>query len=259
MKEEVRRVGDARLQQVFEAFVGQIDIALTPDAVRDAMSAAMAHFGLDSFAYLALPQRRATRPRIIASYPTAWTSHYLKRRYHRLDPIILTARHRRVPFTWDAGLDACSRSTRQFFAEAAEFGIRCGFTLPLHDRIGIAAAVTFATDLPTPEFRQIYVHYCHVLELMAVLLHRRVQQRLSRPPEICGVRLTPRELECLEWAARGKSAGDTAAILGIAKSTVVFHLEHAKARLGVRTICQAVACLARASVVPGNGVNTPQP
>ena len=41
MKEEVRRVGDARLQQVFEVFVGRVDIALTPVAVRDAMSVAM--------------------------------------------------------------------------------------------------------------------------------------------------------------------------------------------------------------------------
>jgi DNA-binding CsgD family transcriptional regulator len=258
MKEEVLRVGDARLQQVFETFISRVGIAVTPAAVRDAMSDTAAYFGLRSFAYLAPPTRRATRPQIIASYPAAWVSHYLKRRYHRLDPVIAMARRRVEPFVWDDCVGANTRSggAGDFFAEAAEFGIRCGFTFPLHSRTGGFAAVTFATDLASAEFRQILAHHGHVLELLSVLLHHYVQQRLGSPFHICGVHLTPRELECLEWAARGKSAGDTAAILGVAKSTVIFHLENAKAKLGVRTICQAVACLAGAPAPVKVAANT---
>ena len=259
MKEEVWRVYDARLQRVFETFVSQVSVALSPAAVRDAMLEAMAHFGLESFAYLALPTHRAMRPRVIASYPPAWTAHYVRRRYHRLDPVVAIARDRGVPFAWDdrVSFDARGPRTQDFFAEAAAFGIRCGFTFPLPRQNGVVAAVTFATDLASPEFRQILAHHGNVLGLLAVLLDHYVQGRPAGPLVICGVHLTPREIECLEWAARGKSTVDTAAILGVAKSTVVFHLENAKAKLGVRTICQAVALLARASARAKVGSNTP--
>jgi DNA-binding CsgD family transcriptional regulator len=40
---------------------------------------------------------------------------------------------------------------------------------------------------------------------------------------------------------QGKSKGDIASILGIRRSTVVFHLENAKRKLGVRVVPQAVA------------------
>ncbi|WP_353842233.1 helix-turn-helix transcriptional regulator [Mesorhizobium sp.] len=58
-----------------------------------------------------------------------------------------------------------------------------------------------------------------------------------------GILLTPREYEFLQWA-RGKSASDTACILGIRSRTVAFHLDNARNKLGVRTKDQAAALLA---------------
>ncbi len=57
------------------------------------------------------------------------------------------------------------------------------------------------------------------------------------PPE----HLSPREAECLQWAARGKSATDTAAILGLSARTVEAYLERGRSKLGVRTRIEAVA------------------
>ncbi|WP_280515988.1 MULTISPECIES: LuxR C-terminal-related transcriptional regulator [Mesorhizobium] len=42
----------------------------------------------------------------------------------------------------------------------------------------------------------------------------------------------------------GGAAWDISQILGLSKRTVTFHLENAKAKLGVRTINQAVARMA---------------
>ena len=60
---------------------------------------------------------------------------------------------------------------------------------------------------------------------------------------IGGVSLSPREFECLKWAARGKSAWEIGQILGISRHTVATHLQNSKSKLGVRTIVQAVARL----------------
>lgn len=56
----------------------------------------------------------------------------------------------------------------------------------------------------------------------------------------CHVTLTARQLECLAWAAAGKSASDIGAILGLSHRTVEDHLARAAERLGVRTRMQAV-------------------
>ncbi len=55
-----------------------------------------------------------------------------------------------------------------------------------------------------------------------------------------GVRLTPRQLECLHWAGEGKSSVDIASILAISPATVDGHIAEACARLGVRTRIQAI-------------------
>jgi len=61
---------------------------------------------------------------------------------------------------------------------------------------------------------------------------------------IDGVQLSPRELECLEWAARGKTAWEIGRILGISRYTAASYLNNAKEKLGVRTIVQAVMRIA---------------
>jgi len=54
------------------------------------------------------------------------------------------------------------------------------------------------------------------------------------------VTLSERELEALTWAARGKTSDEIALILGLSKRTVDFHVDNARAKLGVATRIQAV-------------------
>jgi DNA-binding CsgD family transcriptional regulator len=53
--------------------------------------------------------------------------------------------------------------------------------------------------------------------------------------------LSPREAECLRWAAAGKTDNEIGAILTISPRTARFHIENAKRKLGVSTRIQAVA------------------
>ena len=56
--------------------------------------------------------------------------------------------------------------------------------------------------------------------------------------------LTPREREVLLWFARGKSAEDTALLVGISASTVMFHYRQIAERYGTlnrtHTVCEAI-------------------
>lgn len=60
-------------------------------------------------------------------------------------------------------------------------------------------------------------------------------------PYMC---LSPREKEVLLWAGRGKSAWETAQLLGLSESTVKSYMRNACGRLGVKNKTHAVAiCL----------------
>ncbi|WP_348632859.1 helix-turn-helix transcriptional regulator [Mesorhizobium sp. M4A.F.Ca.ET.020.02.1.1] len=53
--------------------------------------------------------------------------------------------------------------------------------------------------------------------------------------------LTAREYECLQWAARGKTAWEIGCILGVTRRTAAFHLDNARRKLGITTRSQLVA------------------
>jgi DNA-binding CsgD family transcriptional regulator len=70
-----------------------------------------------------------------------------------------------------------------------------------------------------------------------------IKSRLSRSArsEIwpSDVTLSEREVETLTWAARGKTSAEIAAILGLTKRTVDFHIDNARDKLGVATRVEA--------------------
>lgn len=233
------------MHRIFQNYIDHLTSAPDPETLRDAMAEAAAALDLPCFAYLSVPRRAGDLPRLVSNYPSAWTKSYLQQRYERFDPVILRALDHPEPFEWGLGVElhTLSNQERDLFEEAARFGIRCGFTIPIHDGRGPIAAVTFAADERQPRFDRTISEHGRVLQLMAMYFHAHARQKINSARTIGGVALSPRELECLEWAARGKSAWEIGRILGISRRTAAFHLDNAKAKLGVRSICQAVAHL----------------
>lgn len=63
------------------------------------------------------------------------------------------------------------------------------------------------------------------------------------------VGLSDREAETLAWSARGKTSGEIAGILGLSKRTVDFHIENARAKLGVATRIEAAVKAATGGII----------
>jgi LuxR family transcriptional activator of conjugal transfer of Ti plasmids len=236
------------MHRVFQAFIDGLAASGDAEHFRTVLADAGAALDLSCFAYLSMPSRRGDAPELISNYPVKWTDHYLRKHYERVDPVIVEALTATEPFQWGQELTTKRLSKPQcaLLDEAAQFGIRCGFTVPLHDSRGPVAAVTFATDEHRPSFQRCIELNRSVLQLMAMYFHAHARRRLSINRVIDGVALSPRELECLEWATQGKSAWEIGRLLNISRRTAAFHLDNAKTKFGVRTICQAVAKLAAA-------------
>jgi LuxR family transcriptional regulator, activator of conjugal transfer of Ti plasmids len=233
------------MHRVFQNFVDRLSSASDANDLRDGMAEAAAALDLSCFAYLSISSRPGVAPQLISTYPSAWTKHYLQSHYEHFDPVIIQALGHPEPFKWGlaAGSTVLSEPQRKLFEDAAKFGIRYGFTVPIHDGRGPTAAVTFATDERRSQFeRSINVH-ARVLQLMVVYFHAHARRKLAPSRVVDGVSLSPREFECLEWVAQGKSAWEIGRILGISRRTAAFHLDNAKLKLGVHSISQAVARL----------------
>ena len=78
----------------------------------------------------------------------------------------------------------------------------------------------------------------HNLALKLVATHNeaRGRPRNATVPQT----LTRREVQCLRWAAAGKTDGEIAAILTLSMSTVRFHLRNAAAKLGTTGRAQSI-------------------
>ena len=241
------------MHRVFQSFIDGLTASVDAESLRTVLAQAGAALDLSCFAYLSLPSRKGDTPALISSYPVKWTDHYLRESYEQVDPVIVKVLATPEPFQWGREFPSTRLTKPQcaLLDEAAHFGIRCGFTVPVHNPRGPIAAVTFAADERHASFQRCIEQHRHVLQLMAMYFHVHAQRCLTSNRVIDGVTLSPRELECLEWAAQGKSAWEIGRLLNISRRTAAFHLDNAKTKFGVRTICQAVAKLAASKSARG--------
>ena len=236
------------MHRIFQRFIDLLSAAEDAAGFSDAMAVTAAALDLSCFAYLWLPPHLHGKPRLITTYPEQWTSHYLRSRYERIDPVITQALQSPEPFQWGVDLPSpfSSPNQQRLLDEASQFGIRTGFTVPIHDGRGSIAALTFAANQREASFEHCINSHARVLQLMAIYFHAHVRRKLSDENRIGEILLSPREFECLKWAAQGKSSWEIGLILGISRHTVTSYLDSAKEKLGVRTIVQAATRLAAA-------------
>ena len=136
------------MHRVFQAFIDGLAASGDTERLRTVLADAGAALDLSCFAYLSMPSRRGDAAELISNYPVEWTEHYLREHYERVDPVIVEALKATEPFEWGQEFTTKRLSKPQcaLLDEAAQFGIRCGFTVPVHDSRGPVAAVTFAAD-----------------------------------------------------------------------------------------------------------------
>jgi DNA-binding CsgD family transcriptional regulator len=199
----------------------------------------LGEFGVTTFAYLGLnlgPRRKA--PLLISTYAQEWCERYLDRRYYGLDPVILGARKRSLCFDWGDRdyLASLSEAQRLFFLEARDFGIACGVTYPIHGAQQQFAVVSLVSEKPL----DLDLHAQNLLQLATLHYHVRHVANADDDPSRNHIELTPREAECLTWAANGKSAWEIGQILRLSRYTVQEHIESAKRKLDCRSRDHAV-------------------
>jgi LuxR family transcriptional regulator, activator of conjugal transfer of Ti plasmids len=227
---------------VLPTFIDRLTTTGSDRELTEAMNDLAAGLGLSSFAYLYFENTSRNAPAYFTTYSPEWVCQYERRRYHEIDPVVLKSRESTVPFFWDNRILGRTSSPEQksFFREATDFGIECGLSIPVYDSRG-QALVTFRSDLKSRAIKRDIEAHRHVLHFASIYFHIHARRKLddaagTRPPS-----LSQREVTCLQWLIRGKTAWEIGEVLGISRRTVVFHLENAKHKLHAVSLPQAVA------------------
>jgi LuxR family transcriptional activator of conjugal transfer of Ti plasmids len=105
---------------------------------------------------------------------------------------------------------------------------------------GRPAVMSFIGSRDLHRFKQTIELHRATLHAMTIYFQVYVCKMTSLQLSVPALALTPRERQCLEWAARGKSRSDIGQIMGLSPRTVKFHLENAQRKLNVARTTQAV-------------------
>ena len=226
---------------VFGEAIDQMGVFGEGTSVSALLQRIVASYGLRNAAYLAiyLPKTSPSAPYIAATYSDEWIGHYRAHSYHRHDPVILRGLDSLLPIDW-AVLDKSAPRVRRLFGEATEYGVgRHGLSFPIRGRHGERAIFTVTADETDQAWLRIRRQLVRELLIVAHHVHRYVLS--MEAIEISPVRLAPREVECLQWAAAGKTQPEMATILGLSERTVICYLETARHKLDAMNTTHAVA------------------
>ncbi|AJD44031.1 LuxR family transcriptional regulator [Rhizobium sp. SEMIA 4085] len=194
--------------------------------------------GFERFAYL---QTEGAEIRTFNSYPEEWQDIYLGSRYFLIDPVVTEAKRRMEMFSWTAD-DWPARGAselRRFRDQAIEHGIRSGVTIPVEGSFGSTMMLTFASSEKKAD-RSILQDGQKAIQAV-IAIHYRLKIIAAATIVAPKGLLSPREAMCVMWAAKGKSAPETAMLTGINPRTVQHYLDSARRKLEAATVAQLVA------------------
>lgn len=202
-------------------------------------------FDFEHIVYLSLRPEATSdgRPILVSTFPVDWECRYLESDPMTTDPVVRMVRDRYLPFDWAGfGAEDAAALAPYFESDGRPHPARQGLTVPIHGPDGAAAllsatagreAALWQIDVPTLQSQ---------LQMFGWEFHRAIE-RLRELASGGGAETlpTPREIEVLRWAAAGKTARETALLLGLTAQTVEGYVRDAVRRLGCRNKTHAVA------------------
>lgn len=233
----------------FFTTLSQIVDSADSDSVEAAVKDITSRYGLKSAAYfgIGLTGKSSEAPHLAVTYSSEWVEHYKEQRFVEIDPVIQTGFRRLLPLDWSR-IDKSDTRVKNLFGEACEFGLgNKGLSIPVHGRHGDHGLFSITTDLSERDWAYEKLLYLRDFQVIATHLHDKVLKMAGQSPS--PISLSPRELECLQWIAEGKTAWECAMILGLSQHTVRCYLESARHKLKAASNTHAVSIAHRTGVL----------
>lgn len=237
----MRSLKDAGRLGDISAFEAECRQATTLDQLKSMLDAIVRQFGFRWFALVHnVDLKRTTRKALlITTYPVRWIEEVMDARLYIEDPVHAACAKTVSGLTWDQIGDYIAPNARQLsiLERGRAHGLAAGFTMPIRMRDEPDAIFTVARQgdeiISSPDLLS--------ARLVGTVAFDRARTLLS-PDELANmpIALSPRQIDCLDLVAQGKSDWEIGQILGLSRDTVHEYVEGARRRYGVRRRTQLV-------------------
>lgn len=160
-------------------------------------------------------------------------------------PFVLAIRYMAEPFYFAKDRFAAWRPTTTLdsidvTSVTADHKVAGAIIAPAYLPGGVIGAVVWATPDPAVPVAEVFAAQAPRMHAAALRFIAAYHDARGKLPVAGGARLTRREIQCLKWAAAGKTDADIAELVRIASPTVRFHLKNAAEKLNVVGRSQAI-------------------
>lgn len=218
-------------------FIQAVQAVDTADALLHLMQQTLKSFGVRYFTLYEFTG--STEKGALGNYPSEWGARYAEPRYEYRDPVAQKLFREQQGIFWEEQnlreQGVLRGQNARVFHEGAEFGLKQGYAHLICDLQGFSALTSFCSDRVERDPKML-----PAMHLISIYMYSKYRQLTAVTPQAGVPYLTPRQRECLQWVAAGKSDWDIASIMNIGQSTVHTHIESAKRSLGVASRVQAV-------------------
>ncbi len=233
------------------AFLGdaQLENVRTEYEVLQLLRRCTGHFGFNHFLLTRLPdgdRRRFSERLVISNWPAELVRGYDELGLYHTSRLVAEVAQTKRPVVGDRALLAPKEpgpANEAAVAIADRHGLAVSLAFLLHATAGEPFAMVFSGKEPLRRPDDLPQLYFAAVQLFACL-----EQTFVRHPVVKD-RLSGREIECLRWAAAGKSSDEIAIILGISAYTVSSYFKSAAKKLGAVNRMQAIASAMRMKLI----------
>lgn len=208
---------------------------------------ALSHYGDVKYSYMVLNKKKPTDVLVISNHHEEWRKIYIANNYQHIDPVVIAALNRIMPFHWDKDIMVNSRlKLSKIFNLSKKHNITHGYTFILHDHNNNLAMLSIMIDESNIEdINSLIENNKDKLQTILMTTH---DKALSLAKEMTKSHeetenndiFSHRENEILHWASMGKTYQEIALILNIKTGTVKFHMGNVVKKLGVLNAKHAI-------------------
>lgn len=225
------------------ALIAEVTSAQGKDELLQRMKAVAREIGYDQVLFaiqLRLPAMQPLQD-INSGYPLEYQLLYQERGFVGSDPTVAHCQTSAEPLIWEEQIYNRTPASREVLEEAQRFGLGHGLSVPVHESGRVISMLSLGRDRPfESEAEQRSV--LSAGKVLATCVHVASENHIL--PDLLAARrphLSPRERQCLQLVALGKSNWDIGELLHISEATVAFHVQNVLKKLKVSTRMQAVA------------------
>lgn len=226
------------VSDVTARFIDAVPRATTREQLRDLLEKALSHLSVTHFTLYQFAG--SAEEGVPGNFAIEWGQRYAVERYEYADPVALQLFRCHTTFQCNIKTlelkDTFRGASPEVRHEDHEFSLKEGYAYLIADTLEHMTLTSFCSEKIDRDPTMLPALRC-----ISMFMHVRYKEIISKSqtPD-SAPHLTPRERECLRWAAMGKSNWEISRILNIKETTVQTHIENVKRKFDVSTKILAV-------------------